>query len=101
MSWSIDFTDGRDGMIMMTLWSQEKNGKKKVEFDDVPLPFEYTYDGKSTGSINPVNPDNTPMGEDQIPPYGFVISPDNTMRVNLFDMKEEFGIGEMVFKKRK
>ena len=101
MSWTIDFTDGRDGMIMMTLWSQEKNGKKKVEFDDVPLPFEYTYDGKSTGSINPVNPDNTPMGEDQIPPYGFVISPDNTMRVNLFDMKEEFGIGEMVFKKRK
>ncbi len=101
MSWTIDFTDGRDGLIMMTLWSQEKNGKKKVEFDDVPLPFEYTYDGKSTGSINPVNPDNTPMGETPIPPYGFVINPENTMRVNLFDMKEDFGIGEMVFKKQK
>ena len=101
MSWTINFTDGRDGLIMMTLWSKEKKGEKKVEFDDVPLPFEYTYDGKSTGSINPVNPDNTPMGGDQIPPYGFVISPDNTMRINLFDMKEEVGIGEIVLKKQK
>ena len=100
MDWTVDFTDGRDGLIMMTLWSKEKNGDKKSEFDDVPLPFEYTYDGKSTGSINPVNPDNTPMGEDQIPPYGFVISSDNTMRINLFDMKEEFGIGEIVLKKQ-
>ena len=100
MSWTLSFTDGRDGVIMMTLWSQEKKGKKKVEFADVPLPFEYTYDGKSTGSINPVNPDNTPMGEDQIPPYGFVISPDNTMRINLFDLKEDTGIGEIVLKKQ-
>ena len=100
MSWTLSFTDGRDGVIMMTLWSQEKKGKKKVEFADVPLPFEYTYDGKSTGSINPVNGDNTPMGGDQIPPYGFIISPDNTMRINLFDMKEECGIGEIVLKKQ-
>ena len=101
MSWTINFTDGRDGMIMMTLWSKGKKGEKKVEFDDVPLPFEYTYDGKSTGSINPVNPDNSPMGEASIPPYGFVIDPENTMHINLFDFKEDFGIGEMVVKKQK
>ena len=101
MSWTINFTDGRDGMIMMTLWSKGKKGEKKVEFDDVPLPFEYTYDGKSTGSINPVNPDNSPMGETSIPPYGFVIDPENTMHINLFDFKEDFGIGEMVVKKQK
>ncbi|MBO6057313.1 MAG: TonB family protein [Bacteroidales bacterium] len=101
MSWTINFTDGRDGMIMMTLWSKGKKGEKKVEFDDVPLPFEYTYDGKSTGSINPVNPDNSPMSETPIPPYGFVIDPENTMRINLFDSKEDFGIGEMVVKKQK
>ena len=99
MSWTINFTDGRDGMIMMTLWSKEKKGEKKVEFDDVPLPFEYTYDGKSTGSINPVNPDNSPMGETPIPPYGFVINPENTMRINLFDFKEDVGIEEIVLKK--
>jgi TonB family protein len=101
MSWTINFTDGHDGMIMMTLWSKEKKGEKKVEFDDVPLPFEYTYDGKSTGSINPVNPDNSPMSETPIPPYGFVINPENTMRINVFDSKEDFGIGEIVVKKQK
>ena len=99
LSWTINFTDGRDGMIMMTLWSKEKKGEKKVEFDDVPLPFEYTYDGKSIGSINPVNPDNSQMGETPIPPYGFVINPENTMRINLFDSKEDLGIGEIVLKK--
>ena len=101
MSWTINFTDGHDGLIMMTLWSKEKKGEKKVEFDDVPLPFEYTYDGKSTGSINPVNPDNSPMSETPIPPYGFVINPENTMQINLFDSKEDFGIGEIVVKKQK
>jgi TonB family protein len=101
LSWTINFTDGHDGIIMMTLWSKEKKGEKKVKFDDVPLPFEYTYDGKSTGSINPVNPDNSPMSETPIPPYGFVINPDNTMRINVFDSKEDFGIGEIVVKKQK
>ena len=101
LSWTINFTDGHDGIIMMTLWSKEKKGEKKVEFDDVPLPFEYTYDGKSTGSINPVNPDNSPMSETPIPPYGFVINPDNTMHINVFDSKEDFGIGEIVVKKQK
>jgi TonB family protein len=101
LSWTINFTDGHDGIIMMTLWSKEKKGEKKVEFDDVPLPFEYTYDGKSTGSINPVNPDNSPMSEPPIPPYGFVINPENTMHINLFDSKEDFGIGEIVVKKQK
>ena len=101
LSWTINFTDGHDGIIMMTLWSKEKKGEKKVEFDDVPLPFEYTYDGKSTGSINPVNPDNSPMSETPISPYGFVINPDNTMRINVFDSKEDFGIGEIVVKKQK
>ena len=101
LSWTINFTDGHDGLIMMTLWSKEKKGEKKVEFDDVPLPFEYTYDGKSTGSINPVNPDNSPMSETPIPPYGFIINPENTMHINLFDSKEDFGIEEIVVKKQK
>ena len=101
LSWTINFTDGHDGIIMMTLWSKEKKGEKKVEFDDVPLPFEYTYDGKSTGSINPVNPDNSPMSETPIPPYGFVINSENTMHINVFDSKEDFGIGEIVVKKQK
>ena len=101
LSWTINFTDGHDGIIMMTLWSKEKKGEKKVEFDDVPLPFEYTYDGKSTGSINPVNPDNSPMSEPPIPPYGFIINPENTMHINLFDSKEDFGIEEIVVKKQK
>jgi hypothetical protein len=41
------------------------------------------------------------MSETPIPPYGFIINPDNTMRINVFDSKEDFGIGEIVVKKQK
>ena len=99
MKMTMEFESEKTGYFVMTLTSQKKNEKAQVEFEDVGLPFTYTYDGKSTGSIQPMNPDGSQLGETPAPPYGFVINKDGTILVNLFDMKDEIGVSEMVFKK--
>ena len=65
------------------------------------MPFTYTYDGKSSGSIQPTNPDGSDLGETPTPPYGFIKNSDGTITVNFYDFKEDIGIGEIVFKKVK
>ena len=83
----------------MTLTSQKKNGESQVEFQDVGLPFTYTYDGKSSGSIQPTNPDGSQLGEEPMAPYGFIVEKDGSIQVSLYDMKEDIGVEKMVFKK--
>ena len=99
MQMTMEFESEKTGYFVMTFTSQKKNEKAIVEFEDVGLPFTYTYDGKSTGSIQPMNPDGSQLGETPAPPYGFIINKDGTILVNLFDMKDDIGISEMVFKK--
>ena len=89
------------GYFVMMLTSQKKNEKAQVEFEEVGLPFTYTYDGKSSGSIQPTNPDGSDLGETPTPPYGFIKNSDGTITVNFYDFKEDIGIGEIVFKKVK
>ena len=88
------------GYFVMNLES-EKKGKTTVEFEDVGLPFTYTYDGKSMGSINPINPDGSAMTVEPQPPYGFTIDDKGNMIVNFYDMKEDIGVEKIVFSKKK
>ena len=99
MKMTMEFESEKTGYFVMTLTSQKKNEKAQVEFEDVGLPFTYTYDGKSTGSIQPMNPDGSQLGETPTPPYGFINNKDGSILVNLYDMKDEIGVSEMVFKK--
>ena len=87
------------GYFVMTLTS-EKQGKTTVEFEDVGLPFTYTFDGKSMGSINPTNPDGSTMTDDAQPPYGFTLDEKGNMIVNFYDMKEDIGVEKIVFTKK-
>ena len=99
MKMSMEFESNTTGYFVMALTSQKKNGKPQVEFEDVGLPFTYTFDGKSSGSIQPMNPDGSQLGETPAPPYGFIINKDGTILVNLFDMKDDIGVDKIVFKK--
>ena len=99
MQMTMEFESEKTGYFVMKLTSQKKNEKAQVEFEDVGLPFTYTFDGKSTGSIQPMNPDGSQLGETPTPPYGFIINKDGTILVNLYDMKDDIGVSEMVFKK--
>ena len=99
MKMTMEFESEKTGYFVMTLTSQKKNEKAQVEFEDVGLPFTYTYDGKLSGSIQPTNPDGSQLGETPAPPYSFIINKDGTILVNLYDMKEDIGVAEMVFKK--
>ena len=67
-------------------------------FENVALDFKYTFDGKSTGSIQPKNPDGSDLGEAQ-PPYGFVVKGDKII-VNFYDFKEDCGIESITFMKK-
>ena len=86
------------GYFVMTLTS-EKQGKTSVDFEDVGLPFTYTFDGKSMGSINPTNPDGSTMTAEAQPPYGFTIDANGNMIVNFYDLKEDIGVEKIVFSK--
>ncbi len=99
MNMTMEFESNTTGYFVMTLTSQKKNGETQVEFQDVGLPFTYTFDGKSLGSIQPMNPDGSQLGETPAPPCGFIINKDGTILVNLYDMKDDIGVAEMVFKK--
>ena len=99
MQMTMEFESSTAGYFVMKLTSQKKNEKPQVEFEDVGLPFTYTFDGKSTGSIQPMNPDGSQLGETPTPPYGFIINKDGSILVNLYDMKEDIGVDKIVFKK--
>ncbi len=97
MFMTMSFYDNYDGLFVMKLVSEE-NGKKNVVFKDVALDFKYTFDGKSTGSIQPKNPDGSDLGEAQ-PPYGFVVK-EKSIVVNFYDFKNDCGIEEITFVKK-
>jgi TonB family protein len=99
MRMTMEFESNTTGYFVMTLNSQKKNEKAQVEFEDVGLPFTYTFDGKSSGSIQPTNPDGSQLGEMPATPYGFIINKDNTIQVNFYDLKDDIGVDKIVFKK--
>ena len=97
MFMTMSFYQDNDGLFVMKLVA-EQNGEKAVVFKDVALDFKYTFDGKSTGSIQPKNPDGSDLGEAQ-PPYGFVVKGDKII-VNFYDFKEDCGIESITFMKK-
>lgn len=98
MHMTMEIESANSGYFVMTLKS-EKKGKSNVEFEDVGLPFTYTFDGKSTGSINPTNPDGSAMTAEAQPPYGFTLDEKGNMIVNFYDLKEDIGVEKIVFNK--
>lgn len=99
MQMTMEIESPTAGYFVMNLES-EKKGKTTVEFEDVGLPFTYTYDGKSMGSINPINPDGSALTAESQPPYGFTIDDKGNMIVNFYDMKD-IGVEKIVFSKKK
>ena len=99
MHMTMEIESATTGYFVMNLTSENK-GKTNVEFSDVGLPFTYTYDGKSMGSINPVNPDGSSLTVDAQPPYGFTIDEKGNMIVNFYDMKDDIGVEKIVFSKK-
>ena len=99
MKMDMEFETDKTGYFVMTLTSQKKKGDVVTEFENVGLPFTYTFDGKSTGSIQPTNPDGSQLGENPMAPYGFIVNKDGSIQVSLYDMKEDIGVEKMVFKK--
>ena len=100
MHMTMEIESATSGYFVMTLTS-EKKGKTEVDFKDVGLPFTYTYDGKTMGSINPTNPDGSAMTTEAQPPYGFTIDAKGNMIVNFYDLKEDIGVEKIVFTKNK
>jgi TonB family protein len=92
----MEFESKNSGYFVMTLTGQ-KYGSTITMFEDIGLPFKYTFDGKSSGAIEPHNPDGSPMNPE--PPYIFSINNDGTIKIDFYDFRDEFGIKEMVFKK--
>lgn len=99
MHMTMEIESATAGYFVMNLTSENK-GKTNVEFSDVGLPFTYTYDGKSMGSINPTNPDGSSLTVDAQPPYGFTIDEKGNMIVNFYDMKDDIGVEKIVFSKK-
>lgn len=99
MSMSMDFYNDNDGLFVMKLTAQGKDSPAaQTVFENVALDFKYTFDGKSTGSIQPKNPDGSDLGEAQ-PPYGFVVK-EKSIVVNFYDFKDDCGIEEITFVKK-
>ena len=101
MEMTMEMESAKTGYFVMTLTSQKKKGKPVVEFQDIGLPFTYTYDGKSLGSIQPMNPDGSQLGEKPMSPYGFICNPKGSINVNFYDLKDDIGIEDIIFKKMK
>lgn len=99
MHMTMEIESATAGYFVMTLTS-EKKGKTEVDFQDVGLPFTYTFDGKSMGSINPTNPDGSAMTAEAQPPYGFTLDEKGNMIVNFYDMKDDIGVEKIVFSKK-
>ena len=96
LNMTMEFESKNSGYFVMTLTGQ-KYGSTITMFEDIGLPFKYTFDGKSSGAIEPHNPDGSPMNPE--PPYIFSINKDGSIKIDFYDFRDEFGIKEMVFKK--
>ena len=95
---NMEIESGTSGYFVMTL-TASKGGSKSTVFEDVGLPFVYSFDGKSIGSIQPMNPDGSQLGDPPMPPYGFLMNDTGTITVSFYDFKEDVGIEQIVFKK--
>ncbi len=96
MSMDMEFESKTSGYFVMTL-TASKAGSKSTVFEDVGLPFVYSFDGKTIGSIQPMNPDGSQLGEEL--PCGFLVNKDGSIAVSFYDLKEDVGIEQIVFKK--
>ena len=95
----MQFNSENEGLFIEKLTSQKKNRKPVVEFENVAMDFEYTFDGKKTGAVTPKNSDGTYM--DDLLPEGFVLSDDgNTIVFNFYTATEDTGIKFVTYKKR-
>lgn len=101
MDMTMDFYNNNDGLFVMKLMTQDKDGKMTPQtvFENVGLDFTYSFDGKSAGSIQPKNTDGSTLGgEDQLP-YSFVMQ-DGKIIVNFYDFKDDCGIEKITFVKK-
>ena len=101
MDMTMDFYNNNDGLFVMKLTSQDKEGKIPAQtvFEDVGLDFTYSFDGKSAGSIQPKNPDGSTLGGEDQQPYSFVKNGDE-ITVYFYDFKEDTGIENITFVKK-
>ena len=98
MDMNMDFYNNNDGLFVMTLTAQDKDGNKQTVFKDVALDFTYSFDGKSAGSIQPKNTDGSTLGGEDQQPYSFIIYNNNhQIRVNFYDFKDDCGIEYIEF----
>ena len=101
MDMTMDFYNNNDGLFVMKLTTQDKDGKLPAQtvFEDVGLDFTYSFDGKSAGSIQPKNPDGSTLGGEDQQPYSFVMQ-DGKIIVNFYDFKDDCGIEKITFVKK-
>lgn len=99
MTMTMDFYNNNDGLFVMKLTSQEKGKESMVQFENVGLDFKYSYDGTSSGSIQPKNTDGSALGGDTQQPYSFVVK-DGKIIVDFYDFKEDCGIEKITFNKK-
>jgi TonB family protein len=98
MTMNMEFESKTTGYFVMTL-TASKDGSNTTVFENVGLPFTYTFDGKSSGSIQPTNPDSSQLGEEPMAPYGFIVNKKGNITVSFYDLKEDVGIEQILFKK--
>jgi len=101
MEMTMDFYNNNDGLFVMKLTTQDKEGKIPAQtvFEDVGLDFTYSFDGKSAGSIQPKNTDGSTLGGEDQQPYSFVMQ-DGKITVNFYDFKDDCGIEKITFVKK-
>ena len=101
MDMTMDFYNNNDGLFVMKLMTQDKDGKMtpKTVFENVGLDFTYSFDGKSAGSIQPKNTDGSTLGGEDQQPYSFVMQ-DGKIIVSFYDFKEDCGIETITFVKK-
>ena len=101
MDMTMDFYNNNDGLFVMKLTTQDKDGKLPAQtvFEDVGLDFTYSFDGKSAGSIQPKNPDGSTLGGEDQQPYSFLKTGDEII-VNFYDFKDDCGIEKITFVKK-
>lgn len=101
MDMTMEFYNNNDGLFVMKLTTQDKDGKTPAQtvFEDVGLDFTYSYDGKSAGSIQPKNTDGSTLGGEDQQPYSFVMK-DGKIIVSFYDFKEDIGIETITFVKK-
>ena len=100
MEMTMDFYNNNDGLFVMKLTSQDKEGKTtQTVFENVGLDFTYSFDGKSAGSIQPKNTDGSTLGGEDQQPYSFLKTGDEII-VNFYDLKDDCGIEKITFVKK-